>query len=110
MAGFTAPLVCERVPVGLMILVAAMVPAPGESPGDWWANTGWEQARVEEARSRGSEPIDLENVEELFLHDLPPEVRAEAMRHGGPQSGTPFEKPWPLEKWPEVPTKFVLCR
>ena len=24
----------------LMVLVAAMVPAPGESPGEWWANTG----------------------------------------------------------------------
>src|ERR1700694_1050566 len=32
MAGFIAPLVCDRVPVDLMILVAAMVPRPGESP------------------------------------------------------------------------------
>src|SRR4030088_2637906 len=38
LGGFTAPLVCDRVPVGLLILVAAMVPAPGESPGDWWTN------------------------------------------------------------------------
>src|SRR5215472_17406053 len=29
LGGFTAPLVCERVPVRLMILVAAMVPRPG---------------------------------------------------------------------------------
>ena len=42
MAGFTAPLVCVPVPVRLLVLVAAMVPVPGESPGDWWANTGWE--------------------------------------------------------------------
>src|SRR5947209_7558982 len=41
LAGFTAPLVCERVPVRLVVLVAAMVPAPGEPPGDWWTNTGW---------------------------------------------------------------------
>lgn len=34
MAGFTAPLVCERVPVVLMVLVAAMVPRPGESGGE----------------------------------------------------------------------------
>lgn len=47
MAGFTAPLVCERVPVELTILVAAMVPAPGESPGDWWANTGLPEAQQE---------------------------------------------------------------
>ena len=27
-----------------------------------------------------------------------------------PQSGTPFEKPWPLAAWPDVPTRFLLCR
>jgi hypothetical protein len=32
----TAPLVCERLPVTLLVLVAAMVPWPGESVGDWW--------------------------------------------------------------------------
>ncbi len=26
------------------------------------------------------------------------------------QSGTPFEKPWPLEKWPDVPTRFLQGR
>jgi len=30
--GFTAPLVCERVPVDLIVLVAPMIPAPGEAP------------------------------------------------------------------------------
>src|SRR5437016_1045393 len=34
MAGFTAPLVCGRLRVGLLVLVAAMVPLPGEAPGD----------------------------------------------------------------------------
>ena len=33
LGGFTAPLVCERVPVRLLVLVAAMVPMPGEAPG-----------------------------------------------------------------------------
>src|SRR3954469_17231544 len=42
LGGFTAPLVCDRLPdaVDLLVLVAAMVPRAGESPGDWWANTG----------------------------------------------------------------------
>ena len=47
MAGFTAPLVCARVPVDLVVLVNAMIPVPGETPGDWWANTGQPQARRE---------------------------------------------------------------
>ena len=45
-----------------------------------------------------------------FLHDVPPEVVAHAGEHVKVQSGTPFEKPWPLEAWPDVPTRFLLCR
>ena len=111
MAGFTAPLVCVRVPVRLLVLVAAMVPVPGESPGDWWANTGWEQARHEQAARDGrSIDGDFDPMAEFF-HDVPPEVAAEVMARGQrAQSGTPFEKPWPLEAWPDVPTRFLLCR
>ena len=97
LGGFTAPLVCERVPVDLLVLVAAMVPAPGESPGAWWANTGWQQP----------EPDDPETV---FLHDVPADLATESVHHIRNQSGTPFEKPWPLAAWPDVPTRFLLCR
>ena len=46
-----------------------------------------------------------------FFHDVPPDVVAEAMARGERgQSGTPFEKPWPLDAWPDVPTRFLLCR
>ncbi|MDQ0380738.1 alpha/beta fold hydrolase [Amycolatopsis thermophila] len=100
MGGFTAPLVCERVPVRLLVLLNAMVPVPGESGGQWWATTGYREAHPEEM-----------DVERDFFHDLPPGVRAELLREGEPQqSGTPFEQPWPLEKWPEVPTRFVQGR
>ena len=101
MGGFTAPLVCDRVSVDLMVLVAAMVPKPGESPGDWWANTGWERGPTDEGF----------DVITTFFHDVPPDVVAEAMARGErKQSGTPFEKPWPLAGWPDVATKFLLCR
>src|ERR687898_756760 len=96
MAGFTAPLVCERVPVDLMVLLAAMIPAPGESPGDWWDNTGWEQARREQNQRDGRDPDAEIDVIADFLHDVPPDVVADAMARGErSQSGTPFEKPWP---------------
>ncbi|MGA3218010.1 MAG: alpha/beta hydrolase [Acidimicrobiales bacterium] len=97
LAGFTAPLVAERIPVEMMVLVAAMVPRPGESPGQWWAYTG----------HVFPDPFD---PLEVFCHDLPPELAAEAGRHARVQSGTPFEKPWPLAAWPDVPTRFLLCR
>jgi pimeloyl-ACP methyl ester carboxylesterase len=97
LAGFTAPLVCQRVPASLMILVAAMVPSPGESPGEWWANTGHEFPN----------PFDPAVI---FAHDLPAELAAEAVLHQRRQSATPFENVWPMDAWPNVPTRFLLCR
>jgi hypothetical protein len=32
------------------------------------------------------------------------------MQHGRNQSGTLFGEVWPLAAWPEVATRFVLCR
>lgn len=111
MGGFTAPLLCDRVPVDLLIMVAAMVPAPGESPGDWWANTGWEAARRERAELEGRTPDEAFDVLTEFFHDVPADITTEAMARGErQQSGTPFEKPWPLAEWPNVPTRFLLCR
>src|SRR5450631_1857505 len=49
MGGFTAPLVCERLPVTMLVLLNAMVPSPGETPGEWWADTGHDTARAEQA-------------------------------------------------------------
>ncbi len=111
MAGLTAPLVCDRVSVGLLVLVAAMVPLPGESPGEWWANTGHEQARRHQAE-RDGRPFDVDfDPIATFFHDVPPDVTAEAMARGERgQSGTPFEKAWPLDAWPDVRTEFLLCR
>jgi pimeloyl-ACP methyl ester carboxylesterase len=41
---FTAPLVCSRRPVELMVLVAGMIPLPEERGDDWSANTGFDGA------------------------------------------------------------------
>lgn len=109
MGGFTAPLVCERVPVQLLVLVAAMVPVPGEVPGDWWANTGTREAQRAAAAREGRDPDD-DDPDAMFLHDVPTDVVAAMDEHVGPQSGTPFEAPWPGQGWPDVPTRFLLCR
>jgi len=105
--GFTAPLVCDRVPVDLLVLLAGMVPAPGERPEDWPANTGLAEARHEQDQRDGRAPDD---EIALFMHDVPPDLAAEALRRGRRQSDTPGRDPWPLPAWPEVPTRFLLCR
>jgi pimeloyl-ACP methyl ester carboxylesterase len=111
LGGFTGPLVCERVPAGLLVMVAAMTPRPGESPGDWWGNTGWEQARSEAAARDGRVADDPYDARTVFFHDVPDEVVTEAFERGETgQSGTPFVKPWPLGAWPDVPTRCLVCR
>jgi pimeloyl-ACP methyl ester carboxylesterase len=100
---FTAPLVCARVAVELMMLVAGMVPLPGERGEDWSANTGFEQAAREQ-------DVDYNDEIAVFYHDVPPELAAEALSRGREQAETPGLEPWPLDAWPDVPTKYLLCR
>jgi pimeloyl-ACP methyl ester carboxylesterase len=60
--GFTAPLVCDRLQADLLVLVAAMIPAPGERPAEWWSNTGHQM------------PDGADDPIATFLHDVPPEL------------------------------------
>ncbi len=100
---FTAPLVCARVPVRLVVLVAGMIPRPGERGEDWSAGTGFDSVTGEHDADDGGE-VDL------YYHDVPPAVAAEALRRGRPQAATPGREPWPLDAWPDVPTRYLLCR
>jgi pimeloyl-ACP methyl ester carboxylesterase len=110
MGGFTAPLLCDRVSVEMLILVAAMVPAPGESPGEWWSNTGHQESKREHDARDGRISDGGFDPVETFLHDVPAEVVAQSLAHVKSQSGTPFVAKWPLAAWPDVPTRFLLCR
>src|SRR5690606_15848197 len=65
------------------------------------------EAQREAALLEGRDPDD-ESPETLFLHDVPPEVAAESLRHLREQSARPFEDPWPLTGWPEIPTHVLL--
>jgi len=96
--GFTAPLVCERMPVDMVVLVAGMIPAPGEPPGEWWTNNGYED-------EVGADVSGFDT----FFNDVAPDLTAEARRRELGQSGTPMAAPWPLDGWPDVPTRFLLC-
>ena len=68
--GFTALLVCDQVAVKLLVLVAPMIPAPGEAPADYFVNTRYD----EEVRESYDDPI------ELFYQDVPPDLASEALR------------------------------
>jgi pimeloyl-ACP methyl ester carboxylesterase len=87
-----------------------MIPSPNESANDYWANTDWQPTKVDRVELReGTSREDAETMA-MFMHDVPPELAAEALRRVRDQSDTPGMKPWPLKAWPEVPTRFLLCR
>ncbi len=100
LGGFVAPLVCERVPVRLLVLVAPMIPAPGEAPADYWADTRY----ADEPRERYDDTVAL------FYQDVPPELVAEARTRSRGQSEARLGEPSPLRAWPSVPTRVLLCR
>ncbi|MFC0623361.1 alpha/beta fold hydrolase [Kribbella deserti] len=108
--GFTAPLVADRLPADLLVMLQAQIPLPGESPGAWWDNTGYSEARQQQDERDGREPGAPDDPLELVVHDTPDDLAAEFIRRQRDQSGTPFEKPWPLAKWPDVPTRVLLSR
>jgi SAM-dependent methyltransferase len=100
LGGFTAPLVCDRVAVGLLVLLAPMIPAPGEAPADYFAHTRYD----EEVRDRYDDTIAL------FYQDVPPELAAEALNRARTQSEARMGEPSPLRAWPDVPTRVLICR
>jgi hypothetical protein len=103
LGGYTAPLVCERLPVDLLVLVTAMIPSPGERGADWWHNTGHAQALRD---LNGDEDDEIA----LFLQDVPPDLAAEALAQARDQADAPLLEPWPLAAWPDVPTRYLLFR
>ncbi|MEU8438364.1 alpha/beta hydrolase [Streptomyces sp. NPDC029216] len=106
---FTAPLVAARRPVASLILVAGMVPAPGEPADRWWADTGYTGAVRRQARRDGG-LTGSDDPYVAFYHDVPRELAEEALRRGRDHpSPTASAQPWPLGAWPDVPTRYVLC-
>lgn len=103
LGGFTGPLACPRVDAAELVYVSAMVPRPGERPGDWWEATGCVAAQRAAAEAGGYDPDDTDAV---FYHDVDPEVVAGVIERA--QSDTPMTAPWPAPALPQLPTRFVL--
>ena len=99
--GFTAPLVCARRPTDLLVFVAGMIPQPGETANEYWANTRYADA-----------PRDPDAVDDIsvFYQDVPRALAEEALRHGRHQAEAIGNLRWPLDGWPDVRVRFLLGR
>ncbi|WP_353649646.1 alpha/beta hydrolase [Nakamurella sp. A5-74] len=108
LGAYTAPLLVDRLAVERIVLINPMIPAPGETAGEFWDATGQEQARVAAALKHGH-PTEFDLLTGFF-HDVPEDVTAEAMASGGvAELDGVFAQPWPLSRWPEVRTEVILA-
>jgi pimeloyl-ACP methyl ester carboxylesterase len=108
LGGFTAPLVCARARVRMLVFVNAMIPVPGETAGDWWGHTGSIAARTVAARRRGyTARFDPATY---FLHDVPPEIIQHGEPHMRVQAERVFAEPCRFEGWPDVPIHVIAGR
>lgn len=100
LGGFTAPVVAERLGAAMLIFVAAMIPLPGETPGDWWTTSGFHDVW-------GDQEMD---AMEHFLHDLPSAVLQDALERGEPeQTDRVMTDPFPLPSMPAIPIRAIAA-
>lgn len=105
MGGFTAPMVGK--PVAMIVLLNAMIPEPGETPGQWFENTAAGEARrAADAAAGRSGEFDASTH---FLHDLSSRALAVLTAAGPPRepADTPFRQPCAFRRWPGIPIKVL---
>ncbi len=107
MGGFTAPFVCTQRPTEMLVMVNAMIPLPGETPGDWWAATGQAEAREQLGcgprafgARRSARPTSSTTYQRTCTDAVmtQPEPR---------QADAPFAQPLAIDRWPDVPTRVI---
>ncbi len=108
LAGFVAPLVCDGLPVRLLVLVNAMIPLPGETAGEWWEHVDHASALAPVVGEYGPlESWDGAAQTAVFLNDVEPALAA---NHVGPGGAGIFSSPLAIDAWPEVPTRGLAGR
>jgi pimeloyl-ACP methyl ester carboxylesterase len=98
LGGFTVPMAAQRLDVAAIVLLNAMVPLPGETPGTWFADAGSAPARVERAKAEGY-PVEFDD-DTYFFHDVSPDAVTGPERG---QSDAVFGSPCAFDAWPDVP-------
>jgi pimeloyl-ACP methyl ester carboxylesterase len=92
LGGFTAGQIPKHKSVRELVYLNAMIPAPGETAGEWWDNT--------------AHPVEFgDDLVAIFLQLTPPEIVAEAYNHVTEETGA-MGQPFP-DDVPAVPTRVI---
>jgi len=111
LGGFTAPMVCARLPIGMLVFVDAMIPRPHETPGEWFADTKWKQAKRANDIREGRKPDAPFDLLVEFFHDVPQPVIDAALARGEPaQSDSIFASRCTIERWPDTPVRVLVSQ
>ncbi|HEX5825869.1 MAG TPA: alpha/beta hydrolase [Candidatus Limnocylindrales bacterium] len=115
MAGLVIPLVAAQRPVARLVFLAAFLPVPGKSAGDQRATEaidGRVPPRTTEWNDLGDDVwmVGPNTATELFFHDAPAAVARWATKRLRPQSYRVLNEITPLEKWPDVDSRSIVCR
>jgi pimeloyl-ACP methyl ester carboxylesterase len=100
--GLVAPVVASRVPADLLVFLSGLIPKPGEAPDAWWSASGYNDLGISFANEE--EEIDV------FYNGVPADLITASYANARGQSSTKGDEPTPLKAWPDVPTRFLVCR
>ena len=109
MGAFSASLAAPHLRTQRIVLVNPMIPAPGETPGQWWEATGQPEAKRRNDIREGRDPDAPFDLATYFLHDTPADLVDEVMATSRPESDAAFGSPWTLPAWPDLPTTVVAA-
>ncbi len=111
LGAYSATIAAARLRPHRLILLAPMIPAPGESAGDWWCGTGHEDAIAPLIERHGTpDEWGEEAMAEVFYHDVDEATLAASAEYEGVPSRGLFAEPLPLDAWPDVPTTVLAGR
>jgi pimeloyl-ACP methyl ester carboxylesterase len=111
--GLAVPVVATMRPVRRMVFLAAMVPMPGMTYADYLATEEGAGAitmpmdRLHRDESgRAVVPEDV--AREVFYPDCSEDDARAAISRLVPNAPTAFGEPCPVERWPDVPSTYIL--
>ncbi len=112
LGGLTIPLVAAARPVRHLVWLCALIPTPGRPMSDRWGEPDLfppgpaERIASRDGCSYWPDPADA--IAAMYA-DCDPQLAAWAVSMLRPQAGTAARETCPLERWPDVPSTYLLC-